>query len=76
MAEKVRADLVLMDDLEGRAEARRRKLRVTGTLGVLRVAAELGLVDVPLAVSKLQATNFYFDPALVRQVLGRWLGAE
>jgi predicted nucleic acid-binding protein len=64
-----------MDDLAGRAEARRRKLRVTGSLGIVRVGAELGLVDVPLAVSKLRATNFYFDPALVRDVLGRWLAS-
>src|ERR1022692_1843732 len=34
LAEAVRADLVLMDDLAGRAEARRRKLRVTRTLGI------------------------------------------
>jgi hypothetical protein len=34
-------DLLLIDDAEGRAEARRLHLRVTGTLGVLKGAAEL-----------------------------------
>lgn len=43
------ADLLLIDEAAGRAEARRRNLRVTGTLGVLRAAAELGLEDVPWA---------------------------
>ena len=47
LAATMHADLLLIDEAAGRAEARRRNLRVTGTLGVLRVAAELGLVDVP-----------------------------
>jgi predicted nucleic acid-binding protein len=34
------ADLLLIDDARGRHEARRRHLVVTGTLGVLRTAAE------------------------------------
>ena len=33
------ADLLLIDEAAGRAEARRRNLRVTGTLGVLRAGA-------------------------------------
>ena len=43
LAETVRADLLLIDDAAGRAEAMRRQLRVTGTLGVLRAGAEQGL---------------------------------
>lgn len=35
LAQRVKADLLLMDDMAGRAEAHRRHLRVTGTLGVL-----------------------------------------
>src|SRR4051812_17433281 len=35
LAEVTRADLLLIDDSAGRAEARRRNLRVKGTLGVL-----------------------------------------
>src|ERR1044071_665500 len=45
LAEKLNADLLLMDDTAGRAEAVRRNLRVTGILGLLRTAAEMGLVD-------------------------------
>src|SRR5262245_41625126 len=60
-ASDVRADLLLIDDAAGRAEARRRQLRVTGTLGVLRAAAELGVVDVPDVIRRLRATSFYTD---------------
>jgi predicted nucleic acid-binding protein len=67
------ADLLLIDDAAGRAEAKRRNLRVTGTLGVLRVGAERGLVDVPGLMVRLKATTFYADDALLTSVFGRWL---
>lgn len=73
LAEKARADLLLIDESAGRAEARRRSLRVTGTLGVLRAAAEAGLLDVRQVVSRLQETNFYIDEALLRTVFEKWL---
>jgi predicted nucleic acid-binding protein len=73
LAEKRRADLLLIDETAGRAEARRRGLRVTGTLGVLRTAAEEGLVDVPDVVARLGMTTFYVDEALVRKIFGEWL---
>ncbi len=44
LAETMHADLLLIDEAAGRAEAKRRHLRVTGTLGVLRAGAEQGLV--------------------------------
>lgn len=73
LAESTRADLLLIDESAGRAEARRRSLRVTGTLGVLRAAAEAGLLDVGEVVSRLQATNFCVDEALLRSVFEKWL---
>ena len=47
LAETVAADLILIGEAAGRAEAMRRRLRVTGTLGVLRAGAEQGVVNVP-----------------------------
>jgi predicted nucleic acid-binding protein len=73
LAATMHADLLLIDDAAGRAEARRRNLRVTGTLGVLRVAAELGLVDVPGLIIRIKSTSFYADDALLNAVFGRWL---
>jgi hypothetical protein len=46
---------------------------VTGTLGVLRATAELGLVDEPGLIARIKATSFYADNALLTAVLGRWL---
>jgi predicted nucleic acid-binding protein len=56
LAGVIHADLLLIDKAAGRAEARRRNLRVTGTLGVLRTAAERGLIDVPDLIVRLKAT--------------------
>ena len=65
LAEILHADLLLIDEAAGRAEARRRHLRVTGTLGVLRAGAELGLVDVADLIVRLHATSFYVDESLL-----------
>ena len=47
LAGEVGADLLLIDDRQGRREAKRRNLRVIGTLGVLAEAAAKGLIDLP-----------------------------
>jgi predicted nucleic acid-binding protein len=73
LAETVHADLLLIDEAAGRAEAKRRQLRVTGTLGVLRAGAEQGLVNVPDLLERLKATSFYLDEALLNAVFDRWL---
>jgi predicted nucleic acid-binding protein len=73
LAETVHADLLLIDEAAGRAEAKRRHLRVTGTLGVLRAGAEQGLVNVPELLDRLKATSFYLDETFLNAVFGRWL---
>jgi predicted nucleic acid-binding protein len=73
LAATIHADLLLIDEAAERAEARRRNLRVTGTLGVLRVASELGLLDVPGLIVRIKATSFDADDALLTAVFGRWL---
>jgi predicted nucleic acid-binding protein len=73
LAERSRADLLLIDETAGRAEAKTRKLRVTGTLGVLRTAAEAGLIDVRQVLTRLEVTNFYVDELLLRAIFNRWL---
>jgi predicted nucleic acid-binding protein len=73
LAEAMRADLLLIDEAAGRAEAKRRHLRVTGTLGVLRSGAERGLMNVPDLLARLKTTSFYLDEALVSVVFAPWL---
>jgi len=60
LALTVKADLVLMDDRDGVDVARRRGLAVTGTLGVLDLAARRGLIDLAAAFERLKATTFYY----------------
>jgi len=73
LAETVAADLLLIDEAAGRAEAKRRRLRVTGTLGVLRAGAEQGVVNVPDLIERLTNTTFYMDEALLKSVFAPWL---
>ncbi len=74
LAQAMGADLLLIDEAAGRREASRRHIRVTGTLGVLRAAAEKGFVDVKDVLRRLQGTNFYLDPTLIEKQFGQWLG--
>jgi predicted nucleic acid-binding protein len=73
LAETMHADLLLIDEAAGRAEARRRHLRVTGTLGVLRLGAQQRLVNVPELLEKLKKTSFYIDETLLSTIFAPWL---
>jgi predicted nucleic acid-binding protein len=71
LALAVKADLVLMDDQEGVAVARREGLAVTGTLGVLDLAARRAMVDLAEAFTRLKATSFYYRQGLLDALLAR-----
>jgi predicted nucleic acid-binding protein len=65
LAEELAADVLLADDEAARLESTRRKIPVQGTLGVLDLAAQHGLlVDLPVALLKLRATNFRASQSL------------
>jgi predicted nucleic acid-binding protein len=71
LALQTKASGVLMDDLDGRAAARRLGLTVIGTLGLLERAAEKGLVELPQAVARLRATSFFVSEELLEAALER-----
>lgn len=71
LAITAKADLVLMDDQDGVAVARRMGLNVTGTLGVLDLAARKGLVDLVAAFTRLKGTSFYYRQPLLDELLAR-----
>jgi predicted nucleic acid-binding protein len=71
LAQELHADLVLLDDLEARTEAERCGLAVMGTLRVLELAAERGLLDFPAEIAKLEATSFHLPSQLVQDMLLR-----
>jgi|SRR5580658_2046358 predicted nucleic acid-binding protein len=62
---------ILIDDWDGRFEAVRRNLRVTGTLGVLVLAHQRGHLDFETALAHLSRTNFYLSAELVQLVRSR-----
>jgi len=70
-ARELQEPLLLIDDADGRAEAERQALAATGTLGILETAAIHGLVDLPGALARLQATTFRARPELFQDLLER-----
>jgi hypothetical protein len=71
LALETKTPRVLIDDLDGRAAARRLGLAVIGTIGILERMSETGLLDLPLTVSKLRLTNFFVSPDLLSAALER-----
>jgi predicted nucleic acid-binding protein len=76
LALAVRAYRLLSDDLDGRAEAERRHLIVTGTVGVLADAHLTGLLDFETALAHLRSTNFYVTDQVIGRVRQRIAGAK
>jgi len=64
--------LLLIDDLAGRKESSRRGVRVAGSLGVLAIAKQRGIIAriAPLVDSFVQAGAWY-SPRLISMVLQR-----
>jgi predicted nucleic acid-binding protein len=71
LAHTLHADLLVIDDWDGREAALQCGLTVLGTLGVLDEAASRGLVELPDALTRLQATNFRMPPEIVEMLLAR-----
>lgn len=66
------ADMLLIDEKRGRVEAQRRGLPTTGTLGILIVAGQRGLVDAERAIVQLAGrTNFRISPKLRDEMIQR-----
>ncbi len=72
LAEEVRADLLLIDERQGRLEARRRGITTTGTLGVLLAAGARGLVNAESAFQRLLSeTSFRATPEVRESFLAQ-----
>ena len=69
IAMQVAAGVVLIDERKATAVARHRGLLVTGTLGVLALAAEAKFVDLEASILRLFDTNFRVSPALIDDIL-------
>ena len=71
LAVAIGAELILMDDRAGVTAAYRQGLTVTGTLGVLDLAARRGLIDLTAAFARLKATNFRYRPEIMDALLAQ-----
>jgi predicted nucleic acid-binding protein len=72
LAEKIRPDLLLIDEYYGRLVGLERKLPVSGTLGVIERADTVGILpDLPSTIQKLKASGFYIADSLERQIVNR-----
>ena len=69
LAEEVVADAILIDDLAGRKVAEIRGLRTLGTLGLLELAAEQGLIVFLDAMAEIKVAGFFISRSLELELL-------
>ena len=71
LAVRIGAKLLLIDDRDGVAAARRMGFAVTGTLGILDLAARRGLIRLKEVVERLKATSFRCRSDVLDALLAR-----
>jgi predicted nucleic acid-binding protein len=70
LALSIGGESVLLDERKGRQAARERGLRVSGTLGVIRLAADQKLITLNDALDRLEKTNFRVSMRLLNSLRG------
>jgi predicted nucleic acid-binding protein len=76
LASELKADLLLIDESDGRSAALARHLQVTGTIGILQRAAEQGWLDLADAFERIKQTDFWISPKLLDAELARHRAQE
>lgn len=71
LAQELSANLLLLDDMKARRAATERGFTITGILGILDQAATMKLIDLPLAVQRLQNTSFWASDRLFQSLLDK-----
>ena len=74
LALSLHADLILIDERKGSTVALGKGFEVTGTLGVLGLAARRGLVDLADSFARLKRTNFRYRQEIMDEMLNRQEG--
>ena len=69
LADRLHADLILMDERRGTSVCRAKGFEATGTLGILIRGANRGWVDLADAFQRLKSTNFRHSPEMLEQLL-------
>ena len=73
LAQELKADLLLIDELRGRQAAADRHIPFTGTIGVLEFAADQGLLDLQHAFMRVKETDFWISHELLDERLKLYL---
>jgi predicted nucleic acid-binding protein len=60
-----------MDDMDGRAAARRLGIPAIFTVAILELAAEKEFLELPVAIEKLKQTSIFISPAILNAALER-----
>ncbi len=71
LAQRLKADVLLIDERQGRNEAVIRGLVIAGTLNILEVASQRGLIDLAASIEQLMRTNFRASPKIIDEFLAR-----
>jgi len=66
----------LMDDRKGVRISLQKGFEVTGTLGILDLAARRGLIDITETFDRLRTTNFRYLPKMLEDILARYRNAQ
>lgn len=72
LAQQTPNSLLIIDEREGRAEARRRGIAVTGLLGVIRDGAIRGYLDFDATLKRLKETDFRLSDQIEAIVRGQY----
>lgn len=70
LAKELKNTLLLLDDLKARKLANRLNLKITGTLGIIHKAKQLGFIDkIKPVIQKLLDTDFRISQNIIEELL-------
>jgi predicted nucleic acid-binding protein len=73
LAQSIKADLLIVDDLAARQAAQKQGIQIIGLLGILGEAGRRNWIDFPTTLEQLlKTTNFRASPQLIQDLLTKF----